>query len=402
MKQGNYNEVDLLLRSLARGRDEGPLLEGSNSPGGNREVSNHLDADELNSYAEGVLPSPARARYTEHLADCDMCRGIVVRLTAASGKVTRSPTSEQEGGLGFWQKLAVLFSPAVLRYAAPALVLTAVIGIGLVVWQQRRQPEFIAQNQPADAPKSAGQLHPTESPAKQSSIETLSTIQKRTESAQAVDSVKEQNKLQDEKTQVAPGSGAGTGRLASSAPIAKDAGQLEESASRSEQRPGYAPEPKASAPPTVANTVGESDKLPQLTREQPAKLEDQARQREAYKNTPTEEHGPNRSAAPRTAGAPLNNRRLDGLSAGRGGLYGEKKDKAGEVETRTVSGRRFVREANTWVDAAYDSSRTPIKVARGSEQFRALVADEPDLRVIAERLSGVVIVVWKNRAYRIQ
>ena len=131
MKQGNYNEVDLLLRSLARGRDEGPLLEGSNSPGGNRAVSNHLDADELNSYAEGVLPSPARARCTEHLADCDMCRGIVVRLTAASGKVTRSPTSEQESGLGFWQKLAVLFSPAVLRYAAPALVLTAVIGIGL-------------------------------------------------------------------------------------------------------------------------------------------------------------------------------------------------------------------------------------------------------------------------------
>lgn len=401
MKQGNYNEVDLLLRSLARGRDEGPLLEGSNSPGGNRAVSNHLDADELNSYAEGVLPPPSRARYTEHLADCDMCRGIVVRLTAASGKVTRSPTSEQEGGLGFWQKLAVLFSPAVLRYAAPALVLTAVIGIGLVVWQQRRQPEFIAQNQPADAPKSGGQLHPTEPPANQSRSETLSTIQKRTEPAQAVDSVKEQNKLQDEKTQVASGSGAGTGRLASSAPIAKNAGQLEESASRSEQRPGYAPEPKAAAPPPAANTVGEGDKSTQLAKDESAKLEE-ARQRQAYKNTQSDEPEPNRTAAPSTAGAPVNNRRLDGLSVGRARPSGEKKNKAGEVETRTVAGRRFMREANAWVDAAYDSSRTPIRVARGSEQFRALVADEPDLRVIAAQLNGVVIVVWKNRAYRIQ
>jgi hypothetical protein len=41
-------------------------------------------------------------------------------------------------------------------------------------------------------------------------------------------------------------------------------------------------------------------------------------------------------------------------------------------------------------------------VRRGSEQFRALVADEPDMRRVAETLSGEVIVVAKNRAYRIQ
>jgi hypothetical protein len=39
-------------------------------------------------------------------------------------------------------------------------------------------------------------------------------------------------------------------------------------------------------------------------------------------------------------------------------------------------------------------------VARGSEQYRALVADEPGLRAIAERLGGEVIVSWKTRAYR--
>ena len=37
-------------------------------------LSPHLDADELNSYAEGMVPAPARVRYTEHLADCDLCR----------------------------------------------------------------------------------------------------------------------------------------------------------------------------------------------------------------------------------------------------------------------------------------------------------------------------------------
>jgi hypothetical protein len=41
-------------------------------------------------------------------------------------------------------------------------------------------------------------------------------------------------------------------------------------------------------------------------------------------------------------------------------------------------------------------------MARGSEQFRALVADEPEIKKIAEQLDGEVIVVWKGRAYRIR
>jgi hypothetical protein len=404
MKQANNNEVDLLLRSLARERDESALQNRSGSGDGNRATSDHLDADELNSYAEGVVPAPARARYTEHLADCGACRGIVVSLTQAAGTATRSEAPEQKGGLAFWQKLASFFSPAVLRYAVPALVLTAVIGISLLaVWQQRRQPEFIAQNQPADSSTSTGQLGQTESPTSQSTSETPSTIQKRSESPAATDLFKEKNNLQDDKTGVAQGAGTRTGEVASSAPTAKDAGQPEESTSRLELRPSTAVEPKAAAPPPAAATLSEADKSTQLAKDQPAKLEDQERQRDGFKNTPSDEHGPNRSAAPRTAGAPASNRRLDGLSAGRRGTYGqEKKDKAGEVETRTVSGRRFAREGNVWVDTAYDSSRTPIKVARGSEQFRALVADEPELRAIAEQLNGAVIVVWKNRAYRIQ
>src|SRR6266850_4096704 len=148
MKQGNNNEVDLLLRSLARGRDESSLDSDSTSGDGNRTLSAHLDADELNSYAEGVVPVPARVRYTEHLADCDRCRGMVISLTQASGISARSKVLEQKGGLGFWQKLAALFSPLVLRFAVPALVLTAVIGIGLLaMWQQRTRHEFLARNQ---------------------------------------------------------------------------------------------------------------------------------------------------------------------------------------------------------------------------------------------------------------
>jgi hypothetical protein len=69
-------------------------------------------------------------------------------------------------------------------------------------------------------------------------------------------------------------------------------------------------------------------------------------------------------------------------------------------ETRSVGGRHFQRQGGAWVDTAYNSSRPTTNVARGSEQYRALVADEPGLRTIAEQLGGEVFVVWKSRAYR--
>jgi hypothetical protein len=70
--------------------------------------------------------------------------------------------------------------------------------------------------------------------------------------------------------------------------------------------------------------------------------------------------------------------------------------------TRTVAGRKFRRQGDAWVDANYSAGQSYTVVRRNSEQFRALVGDEPGLRRIAEALGGEVIVVWKGRAYRIR
>ena len=78
------------------------------------------------------------------------------------------------------------------------------------------------------------------------------------------------------------------------------------------------------------------------------------------------------------------------------------KAKDDEADTRTVSGRRFRRQGGVWIDTAYQSSTATTIVTRGSEQFRALVADEPGIRAIAAQLPGEVVVVWKGRAYRIR
>src|SRR5205085_6690399 len=69
-------------------------------------------------------------------------------------------------------------------------------------------------------------------------------------------------------------------------------------------------------------------------------------------------------------------------------------------ETRNVGGRKFRRQNGAWVDTAYKSGQATVNVRRDSEQWRALVADEPALRRIADALGGEAIIVWKGRAYR--
>ena len=393
MKQANHNEVDLLLRSLARGRKQSPWQSGSDTGDADQASSGHLDADELNSYAEGAAPELARARYTKHLADCDACRGIAVSLTQAAGTGNRFEIPEEKRGVGLWHKLSEFLSPKMLGYAIPALLLTAVIGIGFLTLKQRKETQFVAQNeQPVNAPApvqgkiDSGSAVPAE---------PQGTVRTETQTAPNIESTKEATvskggKLQGEES-LKPGS-----EVTTAAP-AKDARQPADSASVVETHP-YASEPKAAAPPPPAPLL-DAEKSAELAKERPAKREDQARdQDEGFRVQSDDVHGPNR--ARNNTGLPTSQRGAT-LGAGRGPSGMDKNKKSAEVETRSVMGRQFTWEGDAWVDTAYEGGAT-VRVTRGSDQFRALIADEPGIRTIAEQLNGVVIVVWKGRAYRIR
>src|ERR1700716_1503714 len=108
----NDAQIDVLLRRYA-GQSQ------SNS------ATEHLDADELNAFAEGSLPEGARARYLSHLVDCDNCRQIVSQLAINSGVVIAAEASAAQDAAGYswWKGLSGLFSSMTLRYAAFAMVL---------------------------------------------------------------------------------------------------------------------------------------------------------------------------------------------------------------------------------------------------------------------------------------
>src|SRR5882672_11465722 len=132
----NDAQIDVLLRRYA-GQSQ------SNSQ------TEHLDADELNAFAEGSLPEGARARYVSHLVDCDNCRAIVSQLAISSGAVVagEARTARDAAGSAWWKGLSGLFSSMTLRYAAFAMVLITVAGVIFLVTRRPRESNLVAQNE---------------------------------------------------------------------------------------------------------------------------------------------------------------------------------------------------------------------------------------------------------------
>lgn len=385
MKQTENNEIDLLLRSLAK-----RASSISDSVNGTQADNGHLDADELNAFAERSLPPAARARYTAHIADCSHCRKQVTALSAAAGLPIAEAKTEDRAQTNFWQRLPAFLSPAVLRFAVPALVLLAVVTVGVITFRQQPSGDFVAQRQEPATPQS--DLKPafeTTSPGSQAPVTTKSSPAPVQNSAPVADTQAkpgEKAKAVDEISTVA----------APSEYFAKDAPKVES------QKAGeriFAPEP--AAPPAARpqpTPSREADKNEAVAKQnEEAAGATTARDARAQPQAAQDRESLSLSRKAATAG------RGGGLSSVQASRNETKQKRADQdAEIREVAGRRFQRQGNTWIDVDYDAGRAAMTVVRGSEQYRVLVADEPAIRTIAERLAGEVIVVWKGRAYRIR
>lgn len=396
MKTTDKNEMDLLLRAL--GRDASARSAGASAAQSQHEIGAHLDADELNCYAEGIVSSAERARYNKHLADCDSCRRIVVGLVPAAGVNRRYDSLEQKRGWNLREKLTALFAPSVLRYAVPALALTAIIAIAIVALRQRPNTEFVAQNQTQTVPagSSTGESQqPTSNNGPQSAVPPA-------QKEQPLANAKEKNLSQ--KSDVVQPPAAAPGTSARTERAANGFVQRGQSAGVAQSQPTFAPEPsEAPAPPPPPRTaLDDASKIGEARNAQ-TEAESQKRSRDDNYSRGREENEVARPTSAKGGPSRNNSQNVGGLSSVMSRSANKDEKGAGNaVETRRVSGRLFHRQGNAWVDADYASGRATVNVSRGSEQFRSLTADEPALRSIAEQLGGEVIVVWKGTAYRIR
>jgi hypothetical protein len=370
MKQETNNEMDLLLRRLSRGASD----VGADG--------NHLDADELSSYAENALPAVARARYTEHLAECASCRKLVAQLSSSVGAVSAAAKVSEPSTLRKF--LASLFSPVVLRYAVPALGLIVVAAIGLTVLWREQKATSLAQLREQE-PRSVSTAPSEQAPSPGS-------FDERQEKAGAPAGRPETRAERSKETQPVPPPNA--------PPSVSVNGEVNQAAPTTKQeQPPVANESPAPKPtPAIDETKKSVDtEAKQGIRDRVAS---EPSKEKTYQATKGEERRSDEVAAARAAPASV-----AAKTQGTGSLAKlrrtDEKDKD-DADTRLVAGRRFRRERGVWIDTAYDSSRSTVSLTRGSEQYRGLVADEPAIKTIAEQLDGEIIVVWKGRAYHIR
>ena len=399
MKAINDKEMNLLLgRHAQRNKTVSAPGEARADEG----LRNHLDADEMNAFAENALPEAARTRYTAHLADCDSCRKLATELTmtaSVTARIKRASAPDKSLLRSVGQTLAALFSFPVFRYGVPALAMIALVAVAFVALRHREQGEFVAQNQPvSDTEK---QLRPTITSTPESAPNLQTAAPRQTPGAE----------------QVLPGAPAAKDQAPSANSKLDSSGYA---GAANAQQPGFAPEPNATgnerdeksrnvplAVPTAKPESSNSFKLEdKASADAPATRDALTTQKEeqlAKRNRDAGLAPPPKSGVlaseTKSKGGPQRAREQsesEGRSSGTGGA------RTSEVstETRKVGGHTFRRQGSTWVDVVYSSSLNLTTLTRGSEKYWSTVNDEPGLRAIAEQL-GDVIVVWNGKAYRI-
>ena len=134
--QPEDSQIDVLLKRYGRDARSGAPAE-------------HLDADELNAFAERSAPAAARSRYVSHLAECNDCRKLATQLSiAADARASVGAGAIETASGSLWQKLSSFFAPPMLRYAAFAAVLVVAVGVTfLALRNQRSNSRLIAQNE---------------------------------------------------------------------------------------------------------------------------------------------------------------------------------------------------------------------------------------------------------------
>jgi len=394
MKQERNNAIDLMLQKLGRSVSRVPQNSGNGAEA--NEV--HLDADELNAYAENALPKTTRARYTEHLADCARCRQLVFQLSQAAGLIVDGvPESLRVPG---WKTfLASLLSPIVLRYAVPALGLLVVASIGFFVLRQspmsqlaqRRAIPETSKEAPATVAPNNGSVSPSvDHVAKSTTPSETRQQSEKNEQAKLADDAEGKRAKEERPTEKALTS---ADEVAAAAPANSPAANADAAA----PKPAAVEDQKRQVQEVAQNKV---QAAPQSGAFQAARANDEPAARRAPKEPPSTVAGLG------TVSALKKGKRDSEVDSARGEEADKTKEREradkDETETTSVAGHNFRKSGSVWIDVAYTSNLSTINVTRGSEQYRALIADEPGIRTIAERLHGEVIVVWKGRAYRIR
>src|SRR5207253_3570731 len=383
-------QIDVLLRRHAERASSNAGIE-------------HLDADELNAFAEGALPAAARSRYVSHLADCDDCRRLVSQLAISAGAVAKAETAgaPATAHVSWVEKLGAFFRPPTLRYAAFAAVVVAAVGIAFLVMrqmQQNRESTLVVQNeQPSQARADSTKSEET---AKATSEKNAVANNNLTITPAEPTPQSRLNLEREESKTLANPQAAPKPQKETDEPVALADKKITET-EVAESKPSYAPPPPQESPGRVATKSSDQQLRPGTVAStsqgsaQYGILAGTNRQQTAQPSSSQQSKDDNSAVAQNQI--PINGRMMNEKAKGprrdadnvaaanrsanearppapktEDARAGKRTTSEEESETRSVGGRKFRRQGNAWIDAKFKSSMSLKNVSRCSEEFTAL------------------------------
>jgi hypothetical protein len=364
MEKDFDKEIDAILRGVAK------KLNTAESP------TNHLDADEISLFAEGLLPTNARSAAIEHFADCNNCRNVLVDVVSFREDTADTSSVNLAGAKpNFSESLRKLFSFPQLGFAMGALSILFVGIIGYVAVSNFNQSD----NQMAKAVNPSNIVSPT-------------VADKRSKEASETES--SPIAVTNSAANSAPTNAAAS---AANIPLGMPKKSIDTNAADRSPKTGIEASKgpnveMENAPPTLEQdskmdksisneekSVAREPAKPESLKTSPAPTVENPTTRDTYSEsevTPSALAKPKRNSAP-AADVTAN---------------------SSVSKSKSIGGKSFNNANGTWIDSAYKGGTTKT-VNRGTKSFDDL---DSGLKSIANSFTEPVIIVWKANNYRIQ
>ncbi len=381
MELGFDKEIDALIRKKLAGR--GVLV-------GDTDNNGHPEADELSAFAENAMPENTRRLHMAHLADCDRCRRILSNLIVMNAEAETAFIAAPgvlETAAPWYRKLFLFPN---LAYVMGGLVLVFGGMLGFVVLQNN-MGDSAAVSKVADVP--AGSMLVEEEPYF-SSNSTANATASNTANAMGFNS----NSSVSANKSISNGMAAASPRVAMEDELSGSkgvSGLSIDGVTSGDLKPAAAPQPLLPPAPKDADlavadlAAKEDDKSESRNEKMDSGLVDSKKRAEESKQLSETQQMKDRGKALAKTGP----------SRSSAQQFPNRNDNNNEIaEVRQVAGKNFQFRSGAWYDNAYRGQNTN-NVRRNTDEYRKL---DSGLRAIAESLYGTIIVVWKEKAFRIQ
>ncbi len=380
-------EMDSLLRQAAQGETASVnskfKIQNSKLP--------HLDADEISIFAENALPKKLRENAVAHFADCDRCRRILSDLIAQNleNEIVSAKQADVFAPNIPWYRSLFAFPNLAYTLGALVLVFSGLIAFTVLQSVDNSKNSEVSQVSERQTGGGKGMSSDGEAEIVERNADVLTPPNMSPNDAMSNASMSNSASSSNATMSNAPLNSAARSSNANSASNVSTVSNKSSVSANASPKAEPRTEGEA-AKPAATDLAFQGATAQNLAEEKRERGKDDKKSAETSDMTKTS------PASPKPTEHSVS---VDGVDkSDADSVKAKKMARAQSVETTSVGGKTFKRADNVWVDSAYKGQPAAV-ITRGTKEYKKL---DSGLRSIVENLGGTIIVVWKDKAYRIQ